>query len=95
MTKDQIAFFQELSYIQEYCVNVTLSKETKYANTEELLKDVTCEAIYRIMELLDGYGGNLEKCNIINTVTGENINSGIELHDKCMEFLENPNRNNK
>lgn len=94
MTKHQIIFFQELSYIQEYCVNVTLSKERKYANTEELLKDVTCEVIYRIMELLDGYG-NLERCNIINTVTGESINSGIELHDKCMEFLENPNRNKK
>lgn len=67
-----------------------MSKETKYANTEELLKNVTCEVIYRIMELLDGYGGDLERCNIISSVTGENINTDIELHDKCVEFLENP-----
>lgn len=90
MTKEQYKFFEELAYIQEYCVNVTLSKEKKYCNTEELLKDVTCEAIYRIMELFDGYGGELQKCNIVNTVTGQVINKGIELHDKCMEFLENP-----
>ncbi len=90
MTKEQINFFEELAYIQEYCVQVPLSKEDKYCNTEELLKDVTYEVIYRIMELLDGYGRELQRCNIVNTVTGEVINEGIELHDKCVEFLENP-----
>lgn len=91
MTKEQIKFFEELAYIQEYCVNAALSKEEKYSNTEELLKDATCEVIYRIMELLDGYGGELQKCNIVNTITGEVINEGIELHDKCVEYLEDPN----
>lgn len=90
MTKEQVKFFEELAYIQEYCVNVALSKEEKYCSTEELLKDVTCESIYRIMELLDGYGGELQKCKIVNTITGEVINEGIELHDKCVEFLDNP-----
>lgn len=90
MTKEQIKFFEELAYIQEYCVNVSLSKEDKYCNTEELLKDVTGEVIYRIMELIDGYGGELQRCNIVNTITGEVINEGIELHDKCVEFLESP-----
>ena len=42
------------------------------------------------MELLDGYGGELQKCDIVNTVTSEIINDGIELHDKCVEFLEYP-----
>ena len=91
MTQGQSTFFKELAYIQEYCVNVTLSKTKKYCNTEELLKDITCEVIYRIMELLDGYGGDIQRCNIINTVTGEIINAGIELHDECLEFLNNPN----
>lgn len=90
MINEQIKFFKELGYIQEYCVNVALSKEKKYNTTEELLKDVTCEVIYRIMELLDGYGRELQRCSIVNTVTGESINEGIELHDKCVEFLENP-----
>lgn len=91
MTQGQSTFFKELANIQEYCVNVTLSKEKQYCNTEELLKDIACEVIYRIMELLDGYGGDIQRCNIINTVTGETINAGIELHDKCLEFLDNPN----
>lgn len=86
MTNEQINFFKELAYIQEYCVNVSLSKEEKY-NNKEFLTDITGEIIYRIMELLDGYGGKLPRCNIINTVTGEVINEGIELHDKCVEFL--------
>ncbi len=95
MTKEQIKFFEELAYIQEYCVNVALSKEKKYGNTEELLKDVAGEAIYRIMEMFDGYGGELPRCNIVNTVTGEVINEGIELHDKCVEFLEAPYNTSK
>jgi len=95
MTKGQMKFFNELAYIQEYCVNVALSKEEKYCNTEDLLKDITSEVIYRIMELLDGYGGELQRCNIVNTVTSEVINEGIELHDKCVEFLENSYNTNK
>lgn len=44
------------------------------------------------MELLDGYGGELQRCNIVNNVTGEVINEGLELHDICVEFLEDPFR---
>lgn len=95
MKREQIKFFEELAYIQEYCVNVSLSKADKYCNTEELLKDVTGEVIYRIMELIDGYGRELQRCNIVSTVTGEVINEGIELHDKCVEFLESPYNVNK
>ena len=90
MTKEQNEFFQELANIQEYCINVALSKKEKYHDMEELLKDVTCEVVYRIMELLDGYGEGVPRCDIINTVTSKSINEGIELHDKCMNFLENP-----
>lgn len=88
MTEEQIKFFKELAYVQEFSINVALSKEKEYHNTEELLKDVTNEVICRVMALLDGYGG-VQRCNIVNAKTGEVINEGIELHDKCMEFLEN------
>ncbi len=91
MTNQQITFFKELSDIQKCCTNVALSKENKYRSTEELLKDVTYDVIYKIMELLDGYGGNLPKCNIINSETEEIINSDIQLHDKCVDFLEDSN----
>lgn len=90
MTNQQDIFFKELAYIQEYCVNVRVGKEKSFSDIEELLKDVTFEVIYRIMELLDGYGGELPRCNIINSATCEVINEGIELHDKCVDFLDNP-----
>ena len=90
MNNEQNNFFKGLKNIQNYCINITLCKENEYDNTEELLIDVTSEVIYRIMEMIDGYGEELSKCNIVNVETGEVINEGIELHDKCAEFLVNP-----
>ena len=87
MTKQQILFFEELSYIQEYCVNVALCNSKKNVNDEERLKDVTGDVIYRIMELIDGYACELPKFKLINTENGEILNDGIELHDKCVEDL--------
>ena len=87
MTKQQIYFFEELSYIQEYCMNVALCNEKKFINVEELLKDVTGDVIYRIMELIDGYACELPKFNLVNIETGEVLNEGIELHDKCIKYL--------
>jgi len=88
MTEKQKQFFKKLSYIQQYCVQVTLSKEGNYDSIEHMLKEITAEAIYRVMELLDGYGDAIEKCKITETTSGEVINKDIELHDKCMEYLE-------
>ena len=91
MEKQEL-FFKELAAIQDLCVNVALCKAGSYSSTEEMLKDVTGETIYRVMELLDGYGRDLKlaRCNIVDTITGEVINAGIELHDKCVEYLEDP-----
>lgn len=87
MTKQQILFFEELSYIQEYCVNVALCNNKGMANDEESLKEVTGDVIYRVMELIDGYACELPKFKLINTVNGEVLNEGIELHDTCVEYL--------
>lgn len=48
-------------------------------------------AIYRVMELIDGYASELPKWKLIDTETGEAINEGIELHDKCVEYLSKRN----
>lgn len=92
MTDGQTTFFKELEYIQDWCIGVTLAQESrkKYGSLEDLLKDVTSEAICRIMVMLDGYGNKLERCNIVNTVTGEIINANMELHDACVDFLKFP-----
>lgn len=87
MTKQQILFFEELSYIQEYCVNVALCNNKEMANDEERLKEVTGDVIYRVMELIDGYACELPKFKLINTENGEVLNEGIELHDTCVEYL--------
>ncbi len=89
MNSEQIKFFKGLKNIQDYCINVALCKADKYDNTEKLLIDVTSDVIYRVMEMLDGYGEELSRCNIINSETGVVINEGIELHDKCSEFIIN------
>ena len=39
------------------------------------------------MELIDGYACELPKMKLVSTETGEVINEGIELHDKCVEYL--------
>ena len=87
MTKEQIKFFEELTSIQEYCVNVTLSKVKEYRNVDELLNGITNETIYRIMELLDGYENELIKCNVTNIKTGNTLNSDIEMQDMCADVL--------
>lgn len=88
MTKDQNSFFKELSRIQDVSVQMALCNKEKYGSMEEFATDVTGEVIIRLMELLDGYGNELPKCNIINSVIGEIMNQDIEFHDECIEFIE-------
>lgn len=88
MTEEQKAFFNEIKAIQDVAVNLALSKKDSYEKTEDMLKDVTYEAIYRIMELLDGYRADTIKCNLVNTKTGSILNEHIEMHDLCADFLD-------
>lgn len=88
MTEEQKAFFNELSAIQHIAVNVALSKKDSYKKTEDMLKDVTDETIYRLMELLDGYRNEAIKCSLVNTKTGNILNENIEMHDLCVDFLD-------
>lgn len=87
MTNQQILFFEELAHIQEYCVNVALCNNKGMTYGEECLKEVTGDVIYRVMELLDGYACELPKFKLTNTLSGEVLNEGIELHDTCVEYL--------
>ena len=69
MDTEQEIFLKELGQIQDYCVNVSLCKKNDYCDTKELLLDVTSEVIFRIMELIDGYGHGLSKCELISSKT--------------------------
>ncbi len=87
MTREQELFWNEIQKIQNYVVNVYLSKKSKYDDMEKLLNDVTYETIYIIMELLDGYKNNNLRGDIIYKPTGSSINSNIDLHNYCEECL--------
>lgn len=85
--KQQELFWKEVQKIQDYVVNITLSKMSEYDDVEKLLNDVTYETIYGIMELLDGYKNNDLRGEVIDNLTGCSINSDIELHNYCEDYL--------
>lgn len=87
MTREQDLFWREIKKIQDYVVNVSLSKISKYDDMENLLNDVTYETIYAIMELLDGHKNSDLRGEVISRFTGCSINSNIELHNYCEEYL--------
>lgn len=88
MTGEQELFWKEVKKIQDYVVNVSLSKISQYDDMEKLLNDVTYETIYGIMELLDGHKNSDLRGEIINKHTCCSINSNIELHNYCEEYLK-------
>lgn len=87
MTKEQEIFWKEIQEIQDVVVNVSLSNFSKYDNMKKLLEDVTYETICRLMELLDGLRNNNIKGDIICLSSESCINSDIQLHDYCEEYL--------
>lgn len=88
MSEELKIFWGEIRKIQDHAVNVSLSKASNYNSMEEQLNDVTYETIYRIMELLDGYKNASLKGNIIESFSGKVINSDIDLHNLCEDFLK-------
>ena len=87
MKQQQELFWKEVRKIQDYVVNITLSKMSEYDDMEKLLNDVTYETIYGIMELLDGHKINDLRGEVIDNLTGCSINSDIELHNYCEDYL--------
>lgn len=88
MTKEQEVFLKELSDIQDFVVNVILSKEEEFNDTQSMLNEATYETIYKCMELFDGYRNNDIKCEIKNINSGNILNEKMELHNQCETFLK-------
>ena len=83
----QKVFLNELKIIQDVVVNVMLSNENKYSETEDLLIDTTYETIYKILELIDGYGTNKRKYEVKDSTNDEIINKKTGIHNMCEESL--------
>lgn len=84
---EQELFFEELRRIQDFVIGVSLCKQDEYKNTEEMLEDVTYEAIFRMCEMIDGYGHNSAKYKLVNAQNGNTVNENLELHDQCVYYL--------
>ena len=55
---------------------------------EDLLYNVTYEAIISVCELLDGYTNDKLQLDLIDIRSGKSINDGIETHDKYLKASE-------
>ncbi len=88
MTELQIMFLENLGTIQNEVINIMLCNLNKYNKTEDILLDVTYEIIIKIMELFDGYYDRNLKLDIVNKNTSQSIIEGVQLHDKCVDFLK-------
>lgn len=65
MTKEQEMFWKELRYIQNEITSIYSMRAQKYDKVQDLLDDVTYEAIYSIMELFDGLRSKYFRGDII------------------------------
>ncbi len=79
-------FFEKLKEIQDEVVNVKLC--TTDSSMESILNEVTYDTIYKIMELLDGYNTKEYQYSIIENNSSDTVNSGIQLHDVCADYLK-------
>ena len=80
-------FWKEIKRIQDFVVNISLPKSSKYDDIEKLLNDVTYETIYSLMELIDGLANSNIKGEIISMPSGRIINANENLHDYCEAYL--------
>lgn len=67
-------FLKELFEIQDFIINTMIAQRDKYNSFEEVIKDTSYETIYRVLELLDGYGINNTQYEIKDLNTGKLVN---------------------
>ena len=91
MNNFQVDFLKAIKDIQQTSVGIALCNNTVFNSKEEELYSITYDVIYRIMELLDGYGNDKDgRIDIVKSSTGESLkeNPHIELHDKIVEYIK-------
>lgn len=88
----QIQFMKSVADIQKQSVASALYGKQDRILREEELYALTSEVIYRMMELLDGYGNHsaMGKLDIICGKTGERLKEKpfIELHDVVCDYIK-------
>lgn len=84
----QEEFFKSLNEIQDRVVNIALCNYKKDDDFKNILYDITFETICDVMTLIDGYGNDNVQLDLIDRKSGESLRTGIELHDKCVDYLK-------
>ena len=85
-------FFANIQQIQNRLIEIMAIKSNIYDDTQELIIDTTYETIYALLELIDGYGPDKNKYDLINANNGVIINKDVNLHDKCEDYLKFTNK---
>jgi len=89
ISRTQEEFFLALKGIQETVVaSVTSKLDISVIDVESIVYDITSETICQIMTLLDGYLNESVQLDIIDLKSGEPLRAGLELHDKCVDYLK-------
>ncbi|WP_019636533.1 hypothetical protein [Paenibacillus fonticola] len=74
------------TYREEYIRLGSLLHSNKDKQSfREIQVELIDEVIYRILEMLDGYGGLTFEIEMMDKDTRQSITEGIQLHDKYME----------
>lgn len=86
----QHKFLKFISDVQDDEVQIALSKYKDGDDIENLLLDVTYNVIVEIMTMIDGYCGDNNKLEIIDTKTGVKLKEDpfIELHDSICDYIK-------
>ena len=87
IAEKQEALFKHLKYIQEKSVVIALSKYKENDNLENLLYEVSFDALCGFLELIDGYVTDEIKLDLIDKETSISMRTNIKLHDKCVDYL--------
>lgn len=88
INKIQNEFFETLREIQETAIYAALNEHKEGDSTEDLLYNATFEAICEIMTMLDGYKNDKIRLDLIDCESKLSLKTGIQLHDKCVEYLK-------
>ena len=86
INKTQEEFCTSLKVIQEMVV-VQFIKQPDYNNMENAFYDITSGTICKVMTLIDGYFKENLQLDLIDKKSGESLRTGIELHDRCVDYL--------
>jgi hypothetical protein len=83
--------FETLKIIKDHWVDISLIKledGIEIVNLKEQQNDIIESVLYSVMEMFDGYNGNLTySLDLIDKENGQSLREGIELHDQFMNYL--------